>query len=150
MVTFGNTISLECTFNILALLYAGNIRNINIKLISILSTIWIHDHWIPFRDSNQLSYQAMCSIHSHVCVCLCLFVSVWDCRRVCSCICVCVGINKQPDCNWPSKKWLLNKQPNSMKGYCLPKSISITCNILINCCFLYIRKFLTQHYKRQV
>ena len=26
-----------------------------------LSGIWTHDHWIPFRRSNQMSYQAMSS-----------------------------------------------------------------------------------------
>ena len=31
--------------------------------------IWTHDHWIPFRRSNRLSYQAMSSTHAQSQLC---------------------------------------------------------------------------------
>ena len=34
-----------------------------------LSGIWTHDHWIPFRRSNWLSYQAMSSTRSQSQLC---------------------------------------------------------------------------------
>ena len=45
------------------------------KLVYVLSGISTHDHWIPFRSSNQLNYQAISSTRTQSQLCTATTIS---------------------------------------------------------------------------